>query len=98
MRSASSIPMPRSTPSLSEIPESARGVPSSVKYNHNEELFLEIGPKITMPRFPIHHDVRQDVPEAPYAYALRDLVRQLADLLPDVFRGLTYYFDPVRTP
>jgi hypothetical protein len=79
---------------LAEIPESTRGVPSSVKYNHNEELFLEIGSEVTMPRFPIHHDARQDIPSAPYAYALRDFVRQLADLLPDVFRGLTYYFDP----
>ena len=79
---------------LSQIPERSISVSSAVRYNHSEELFLELGADITMPRFPIHHDIRSDVPSAPYAYALRDLVRQLAEVLPDVFRGLTYYFDP----
>ena len=79
---------------LSQIPEHSISVSSAVRYNHSEELFLELGAEITMPRFPIHHDIHSDVPSAPYAYALRDLVRQLAEVLPDVFRGLTYYFDP----
>jgi hypothetical protein len=79
---------------LSAITEHGRGVSCAVRYNHSEELFLELGTEITMPRFPIHHDLRSEVPSAPYAYALRDLVRQLADILPDVFLGLTYFFDP----
>jgi hypothetical protein len=79
---------------LADIPEHARGVPCAIRYNHSEELFLELGAELTMPRFPIHHDIHSDVPSAPYAYALKDLVKQLADLLPDVFRGLTYFFDP----
>ena len=79
---------------LSAIPEDARGVTSAVRYNHSEELFLELGAEIIMPRFPIHHDVHSDLPSAPYAYALRDLVRQLAETMPEVFRGLTYYFEP----
>jgi hypothetical protein len=79
---------------LAAIPDHARGVSCAVRYNHSEELFLELGADVIMPRFPIHHDIHSDVPSAPYAYALRDLVRQLADLLPEVFRGLTYYFDP----
>jgi hypothetical protein len=79
---------------LTEIPEAAHDVSFSVHYNHSEELFLELGAELTMPRFPIHHDIRSDLPSAPYAYALKDLVKQLAELLPDVFRGLTYYFDP----
>jgi hypothetical protein len=79
---------------LAEIPEHAREVSCAVRYNHNEELFLELGAELIMPRFPIHHDIRSDVPSAPYAYALKNLVRQLVDILPDVFRGLIYYFDP----
>lgn len=79
---------------LTGIPEAARDVAFSVHYNHSEELFLELGSELTMPRFPIHHDIHSDLPSAPYAYALKDLVKQLAELLPDVFRGLTYYFDP----
>jgi hypothetical protein len=79
---------------LASISDHAHGVAYSVRYNHSEELFLELGSELTMPRFPIHHDVHASVPSAPYAYALKDLVKQLVDLLPDTFRGLTYYFDP----
>lgn len=82
---------------LAAIPESARAVSTAVRYNHSEELFLELGAEVTVPRFPIHHDVHSDVPSAPYAYALRDFVKQLVGLLPDVFRGLTYYFDPAES-
>lgn len=81
---------------LAAIPESALPVSTAVHYNHSEELFLELGADITVPRFPIHHDVHSDIPSAPYAYALRDLVKQLVNNLPDIFRGLTYYFDPAE--
>jgi hypothetical protein len=81
---------------LASISEHARGKPSAVRYNHSEELFLELDAKITVPRFSIHHDIHLDVPSAPYAYALKDLVKQLANVLPDVFRGLTYFFDPTE--
>ncbi len=79
---------------LSAIPDTASTASCAVRYNHSEELFLELASDIIVPRFPIHHDVRSNEPSALYAYALRDFVRQLATLLPDVLRGLTYYFDP----
>jgi len=79
---------------LSSIPQAATSIKSSVRYNHNEELFLELQKEIIVPRFPIHHDVRLNEPSASYVHALRDFVRQLADLLPDMLRGLTYFFDP----
>jgi len=79
---------------LAGIPESASGASFFVHYNHSEELFLELDTELTMPRFPIHHDIHSDVPSAPYAYALKALVKQLALIMPDIFRGLTYYFDP----
>jgi len=81
---------------LSSIPEAAPSVGSSVRYNQNEELFLELERELLVPRFPIHHDVRRDEPSALYAYALRDLVRQLVAMLPDIFRGMTYFFDPAE--
>lgn len=79
---------------LASIPDGTQDVSCSIKYNHSEELFMEIGSELTMPRFPIHHDIHSDVPSATYAYALKGLVQQLIGLLPGVFRGLTYYFDP----
>lgn len=81
---------------ITSIPEDAHDVSFSVRYNHSEELFIEIDSSFTMPRFPIHHDIHTDVPSATYAYALKGLVQQLINILPDVFRGLTYYFDPAE--
>jgi hypothetical protein len=81
---------------LSAIPDGAVGVSCAVRFNHSEELFLELGGELTVPRFPIHHDIHSDSPSAPYAYALRDLVKQLAATLPEIFHGLTYYFDPAE--
>ena len=79
---------------LEAIPDEPSGASYAIRYNHNEELFLELGTELTMPSFPIHHDIHSDIPSAPYARALKNLVEQIADLLPDIFRGLTYYFDP----
>jgi hypothetical protein len=79
---------------LAAIPVQTRGVSCAIRYNHSEELFIELGAELTVPRFPIHHDIHSDVPSATYAYALKSLVVQLVDILPDVFRGLTYFFDP----
>lgn len=81
---------------LTAIPDGAPSVGSVIHYNHSEELFLELDSYLIIPRFPIHHDVRSNEPSAHYVYALNDLVRQLVGLLPDVFRGLTYYFDPAE--
>jgi hypothetical protein len=79
---------------LASIPEQTRGVSCAIRYNHSEELFIELGAELTVPRFPIHHDIHSDVPSATYAYALKSLALQLVDILPEVFRGLTYFFDP----
>lgn len=81
---------------LASIPESAKGASCSVRYNHNEELFLELGSAIVMPRFPIHHDIRETEPSGEYTAAIRELSGRLTELLPEVFRGLTYFFDPTE--
>ncbi len=79
---------------LGAIAEEAREGPLHTRYNSNEELFLELTEDIFVPRLPIHHDVRRPEPSAGYAASLRDVVRQLAAVLPSSFHGLTYYFDP----
>ncbi|HTX72898.1 MAG TPA: hypothetical protein VMC79_08755 [Rectinemataceae bacterium] len=79
------------------IPEDASDIGYRVHYSQNEELFLELGAEILIPRFPIHHDVRRNEPSASYAYSLRDVVKQLVAVLPETFRGLTYFFDPAES-
>jgi hypothetical protein len=81
---------------LASIPETPSDASCALRYNHSEELFMEIGASITIPRFPIHHDIHSDIPSATYAYALKGFVQQLADALPAIFYGLTYYFDPAE--
>jgi hypothetical protein len=79
---------------LASIPDYTKDVPYAIRYTHSEELFLELDTDLTMPRFPIHHDIHNDVPSATYAYALKGLIQQFIDATPSIFRGLTYYFDP----
>lgn len=81
---------------LGSIPEAAPDGRAKTHYNSGEELFLELETELFVPRLPIHHDVRVPEPSASYAASLRDLARQLAELLPGAFRGLTYYFDPAE--
>lgn len=79
---------------LASIPEGRRNAPYAMRYNHGEEFFIELGAPIFVPHLPIHHDIRVPVPDAAYIGAIRDVVRQLSEALPECFAGLTYFFDP----
>ncbi len=63
-------------------------------FNYNEDFFLKLPQKITVPSFPIHHNISESVPSASYKQALQSLIDDLVQLLPPVFKGLTYFFDP----
>ncbi len=63
-------------------------------YSQNEEFFLKLSKNFTVPSFPIHHDVRKPEPSARYLDAIRELFSSITPLVPKVFDGLTYYFDP----
>mgnify|MGYP006967047256 FL=1 len=67
-----------------------------MRFNQGEEFFIELGSPIVVPHLPIHHDVREPVPNAPYIHAIRDVIKQLSESLPEAFRGLTYFFDPAE--
>ena len=68
--------------------------PYTRHYNQGEEFFLELAEYYSVPRLPIHHDVRQTVPRADYMNALRDWVDGFLAVAPDFFTDLTYFFDP----
>ena len=76
-----------------DIPESARNGPYGMRFNQGEEYFVELGTPLLVPHLPIHHDIRRTVPDADYATAVRDVMRQLVAVLPECFSGLTYFFD-----
>jgi hypothetical protein len=81
---------------LASIPAETSDYPCAAHYNHNEELFLELGTELVMPRFPIHHDMNVETPSEAYMQALRNLTGQLIGILPEVFRGLSYFFEPTE--
>ncbi len=76
---------------------SAAGVGSFTRhFSQGEEFFLRLEGDITVPAFPIHHDVRQTEPSAGYIEKLRSVVSQIAERVPQVLRDLTYFFDPAE--
>ncbi|MGO8694265.1 MAG: hypothetical protein ACLQMF_11425 [Rectinemataceae bacterium] len=91
------FPDPEINSLIAAIPDAAADAGFGIRYSQNEELFLDLSAELTVPRFPIHHDVRKDEPSATYAYAMRDVVRQLVEMLPASFTGLTYFFDPFES-
>ncbi|MCX7655896.1 MAG: hypothetical protein N2Z76_05175 [Treponemataceae bacterium] len=63
-------------------------------FNQNEEYFIEFSTPVTIPRFPIHHDVRQPIPSSEYITALRKCVDNLLPHMASFMGDLTYFFDP----
>jgi hypothetical protein len=63
-------------------------------FNQVEEFFVRTGREYLVPQLPIHHDVRRPEPERDYLVRLKEVLAQLATLLPQVFRELTHLFDP----
>ena len=47
----------------------------------------------TVPSLPIHHDVHQPVPSAAYLSAIREALDGIMGLAPQVFHGLSWFFD-----
>ncbi len=81
---------------LLDIPANAGNAPYLMHFNQGEEYFIELGSPLFVPRLPIHHDIRRQVPAADYAIAIKDVVNQLVTMLPECFAGLTYFFDPAE--
>jgi hypothetical protein len=63
-------------------------------FNQGEDFFLRLGEDYTVPSFSIHHDVHQNTPDPQYITKLRNVVDTLQSLVPSLFGGLTYLFDP----
>jgi hypothetical protein len=64
-------------------------------YDYNEEFFLKLDSAVIVPHFPIHHDIGKPEPESGYLDKLIRLFAWMFRLIPDVFAGLTYFFNPI---
>lgn len=63
-------------------------------FSQGEDFFLRLGQPFQVPSFSIHHNVYQDTPDPQYIIKLRGVIDTLQQLVPSVFSGLTYLFDP----
>lgn len=68
--------------------------PFDRRFSQGEEFFLHVEPAFTVPHFQVHHDVRVQEPSAEYLKSLATVLEQVAQRVPQVLKGLTYYFDP----
>jgi hypothetical protein len=68
-------------------------VPYTRHFNQAEEFFLKLPVTYTVPHFPIHHDILKKTPDAAYLSGITYVISQIAEAVPDVFAGLTYWFD-----
>jgi hypothetical protein len=85
-----------SDPEIAGLLASAGGDPRprDRRFNQEEEFFLVLDRPFVVPSFEIHHTVSSLVPGPGYLDALRQLVRSWVDLVPEVFAGLSWYFNP----
>jgi len=75
-------------------PPTNGAIPATKHYNQTEDFFLSLAHSFTVPSVPIHHDVANPKPSERYLAALRRVMAELVPMVPDVFSGLTYFFDP----
>ena len=80
---------------LARVGEESRSF--SRHFNQSEDFFILLEDDYTVPHISIHHDVRLPKPSAAYASSLLDVTGQLARLAPQVFKDLTYFFNPAET-
>lgn len=66
----------------------------TMHFDYNEDFFIKLSGAVTVPSFPIHHDISQSTPSYTYAQALHTYMQRVVSFAPQIFHGLTYFFDP----
>ncbi|MBN2354146.1 MAG: hypothetical protein JXD23_16375 [Spirochaetales bacterium] len=63
-------------------------------FTQSEDFFIKFDFEYLTPRFKIHHDIDEKKPDDDYLAALDGTLSILTARAPEVFFGLTYFFDP----
>ncbi len=69
-------------------------IPASAHFSADEQFFLKTTRPLRVPRFPVHHDVRNPVPTVEYLKSLEPALTELIERFPGLFRACRYSFDP----
>jgi hypothetical protein len=67
--------------------------PFTRHFNQFGDPFLRLEAPYTVPTLPIHHDVHRPVPSDTYLAAIREVVADIARIVPQLFAGMSWYFD-----
>jgi hypothetical protein len=90
-----SIPISFTDTTINNLLSSLSGYGRAAKhFTQTEDFFLQFSSAYTIPHFRIHHNVAKKEPSQEYLDAIRMLLAELASLAPEVFQGLTWFFDP----
>lgn len=76
--------------------DSTQAVSYSRHFSQGEDFFVRLGTDFVVPSFSIHHDINRATPEPSYLNTMRSFIDTLQQLVPDIFAGLTYLFDPAE--
>ncbi len=79
---------------LADISDQKTGY--SIRFNQNEDAFIECGKSFRVPTFPVHHNVQDIKPSEQYLNSLRTLTAVLINEFPDIFLSTRYFFDPAE--
>lgn len=71
-------------------------LPFTCHFNQSEEMFIRLRDEFEVPQFPVHHDMKKKVPSPEYLNSLRNFLGQIIPKAPQVFKDLTYFFDPTE--
>jgi hypothetical protein len=82
---------------LSIVPaRAAGGGPTVCHYNRNEDQFITLSERVTVPSMPVHHPMDVGTPPPGYRDAILTLVNALIRLESGLLAGTSWYFDPVN--
>jgi len=83
---------------INEMLKTPTRVPGSwtCHYNQNESFFLKLPSPFTVPHFPVYHRIEETHPSLEYLSALKAFLSEVIPQVPQVFEGLTYFFDPTE--
>ncbi len=95
---ANSIPVRYTDSRINELIKSAGNsfAELPIHFNQNEEFFVKLPVEIEIPQIPVHHDIRNEVPEAAYLESVQNIVASLIPHMPGFFKDTTYFFDPAE--
>ncbi len=66
----------------------------STHYNQNEEFFIKLDREFIIPSLPVHHNIKIPQPSPRYLNALKKVIIQLSEIIPQIFVNTLYFFDP----